>query len=104
MKDFTELEQSAEEAVILLKALANKHRLMMMCALQNGELSVSQLNELFPIPQSSLSQHLAWLRRESLVKTRRHAQTIYYSLNSDEVVAIISTLEGIYCQPQAQAS
>ncbi|MGB1239142.1 MAG: ArsR/SmtB family transcription factor [Pseudomonadales bacterium] len=104
MKDYTELEHSAEKAVILLKALANKHRLLMMCALQDGELSVSQLNELFPIPQSSLSQHLAWLRRESFVKTRRNAQTIYYSLNSEEIVSVINTLQHIYREEQAVAS
>ncbi len=91
------MEANAEQAVNLLKAMGNRHRLMVLCVLQEGELSVSQLNERFPIPQSSLSQHLAWLRRERYVKTRREAQTIYYSLDSQEVIEIIAVLHKLYC-------
>ncbi len=65
---------------------------MILCVLQGKESCVYQLNELFPIPQSSLSQHLAWLRREGFVKTRREAQTIYYALDSQEVTEIIAVL------------
>ena len=97
MKDYSRMEGNAEQAVNLLKALGNKHRLMILCVLQDGELSVSQLNELFPIAQSSLSQHLAWLRKEGLVSARREAQSIYYSLSSDEVIEIIAVLYKLYC-------
>lgn len=97
MKDYSQMEGNAEQAVKLLKALGNKHRLMILCVLQEGELSVSQLNELFPIAQSSLSQHLAWLRKEGFVSTRREAQTIFYSLSSDEVIEIIAVLYKLYC-------
>ena len=97
MIDYSQLASNAEKATNLLKAMGNQHRLMILCALQEGELSVSQLNELFPIAQSSLSQHLAWLRREGYVKTRREAQTIYYTLDSQAVIEIIAVLHKLYC-------
>lgn len=95
--DFTQLETNVDQAVTLLKAMANNHRLMILCVLQDNELSVSQLNELIPVAQSALSQHLAWLRREGFVKTRRESQTIYYSLDSKEVAALIATLHSQFC-------
>lgn len=91
------LEQNASKAESLMKALSNKHRLMILCLLQENELSVSALNELIPIPQSTLSQHLAWLRREKYVKTRREAQTIYYQLDDRNVTKVINVLHGIFC-------
>ncbi|MFT5806888.1 MAG: DNA-binding transcriptional ArsR family regulator [Moritella dasanensis] len=91
------LEQNASKAESLMKALSNKHRLMILCLLQQGELSVSALNELIPIPQSTLSQHLAWLRREKYVKTRREAQTIFYQLDDGNVTKVINVLHDIFC-------
>ena len=91
------LEQNATKAESLMKALSNKHRLMILCLLQQGELSVSALNELIPNPQSTLSQHLAWLRREKYVSTRREAQTIYYQLDDSNVTKVINVLHGIFC-------
>lgn len=96
--EFKDMESNAKEAVALLKAMANSHRLMTLCALAEGELSVTALNEIIPVAQSSLSQHLAWLRREGLVTTRRESQTIYYKLASVEVREIIATLHKLYCQ------
>lgn len=92
-----QLELNASKAELLMKALSNKHRLMILCLLQENELSVSALNELIPIPQSTLSQHLGWLRREKYVKTRREAQTIYYQLDDSNVTKVISVLHGIFC-------
>lgn len=92
-----QLEQNAEQAETLLKALSNKHRLMILCLLQTGELSVSELNQKISVSQSTLSQHLAWLRREKYVKTRRDAQTIYYQLNDQNIVKIIDVLHDIFC-------
>ncbi|WP_428980170.1 metalloregulator ArsR/SmtB family transcription factor [Catenovulum adriaticum] len=96
---FAQLEKNAEQAESLLKALSNKHRLMILCLLEEGELSVSQLNDQIRISQSSLSQNLAWLRREQYVKTRRDAQTIFYRLNDANVSKIIHVLHSIFCQP-----
>jgi DNA-binding transcriptional ArsR family regulator len=95
--DLADMQANAEQAAVLLKAMANKHRLLILCTLNNKELSVSQLNQEVNIPQSTLSQHLSVLRRDKLVKTRREAQTIFYSLSSKEVNAIISTLYELYC-------
>ncbi|WP_078745254.1 ArsR/SmtB family transcription factor [Oceanospirillum multiglobuliferum] len=91
------MRDNAKEATALLKALANENRLMILCYLEGKELSVSQLNESLDLSQSALSQHLAVLRRDNLVKTRRESQTIYYSLNGDQASTIISTLHQMYC-------
>lgn len=91
------MQVNAEQAADLLKAMANKHRLLILCTLNDQELSVSELNQQVNIPQSTLSQHLSVLRKDKLVKTRREAQTIYYSLSSEEVKAIINTLYQLYC-------
>lgn len=96
-----EMEVNAAKAVTMLKMLANKHRLILLCFLQEKEMSVSELNTLIPIPQSTLSQHLAFLRRENIVKTRREAQTIYYSLQDKNVAPIISVLYELYCKGDA---
>lgn len=93
-----DMADNAELAAELLRAMANKHRLLLLCLLNEGERSVSQLNEAVQIPQSSLSQQLGVLRKDGLVSTRREAQTIYYSLSSDEVKAVIGTLYQLYCQ------
>lgn len=91
----------AEKAAFVesvLKMLANKNRLMILCSLLEQELSVSQLNEIVPLSQSALSQHLSALRNAQLVATRRDAQTIYYCVADDSVKAILATLFEQYCQ------
>ncbi|MGS2720017.1 ArsR/SmtB family transcription factor [Paraglaciecola aestuariivivens] len=94
----SDMQANAEQAAELLKAMANKHRLLILCTLNNKEMSVSELNAKINIPQSTLSQHLSVLRRDNLVKTRRDAQTIFYSLSSPEVKLIIATLNQAFCQ------
>lgn len=92
-----QMQDNAGKAAALLKKMANEHRLLVLCTLMAGELSVSELNEMMPLSQSALSQHLASLRAAGLVKTRREAQTIYYSLQGDEAVKVIAVLKSIYC-------
>jgi DNA-binding transcriptional ArsR family regulator len=87
------------EAAALLKVLANPHRLGVLCQLVGGELSVGELLARFELSQSALSQHLAVLRTEGLVTTRRDAQVIYYQLADGPVHEIIETLHRIYCRP-----
>lgn len=87
----------ATDAAQLLKALGNEKRLMLLCLLVEGERSVGELNARLDLSQSALSQHLALLRQDGLVTTRREAQSIYYSLASGPAQAIIATLHGIYC-------
>ena len=93
----TGLAAHAKSATSLLKALANPHRLQILCALAEGELSVGALNDRISLSQSALSQHLALLRDDGLVATRREAQTIHYSLRSGPALDIIRVLHGHYC-------
>ena len=100
-----ELRNNAHRVSRLLKALSNERRLMVLCHLSQGEKSVGELERAVGLGQSALSQHLARLRRDALVQTRRDAQTIYYSLASAEAVAVIRTLYDLYCvESPSQAS
>ncbi|MAF84741.1 MAG: metalloregulator ArsR/SmtB family transcription factor [Gammaproteobacteria bacterium] len=92
-----DMRAHAGDAAQLLKALANDNRLMILCVLAENEASVSQLNERIDLSQSALSQHLALLRRDGLVKTRRASQTIFYSLAQGPVMQFIELLHDIYC-------
>ncbi|MEQ5774766.1 MULTISPECIES: helix-turn-helix transcriptional regulator [unclassified Thalassospira] len=96
--EIKELEQQAERASGLLKAMSNQSRLMILCQLHTGERSVGELERIIGLSQSALSQHLARLRRDHLVKTRREAQTIFYSLHGDEAIRVITTLYDLYCR------
>lgn len=87
----------AADASRLLKALANEKRLMLLCLLAEGERSVSELNARLELSQSALSQHLAILRDDGLVTTRREAQSIYYGLAQGPAQRVIDTLHDIYC-------
>lgn len=97
LPDLGEMREHAGDAARLMKALANENRLMILCSLSAGELSVGQLNAAVDLSQSALSQHLAVLRRDGLVTTRRKAQTIYYSLAPGPARQIIATLHDLYC-------
>ena len=94
--DIGELEKNADKAANLLKALSNDKRLLILCALYKQERCVGELEEIVSLSQSALSQHLARLRRDGLVITRRDAQTIYYSLEDQTVKDMLRTLYGIY--------
>jgi DNA-binding transcriptional ArsR family regulator len=91
------LAPKAEQAESFLKALANRHRLMVLCELHKDELSVTALQETIGLSQSSLSQHLARLREDHLVKTRRESQTIFYSLANENVSRVIGLLYELFC-------
>jgi ArsR family transcriptional regulator, virulence genes transcriptional regulator len=91
------LQANARDASNLLKAMSNEHRLLIMCRLLEGEKSVGELVRLVGLSQSALSQHLARLRRDQLVQTRRVAQTIFYSLAGRQARAVIDTLYRLYC-------
>ena len=95
------MERAADRASGLLKALANRHRLLILCQLIEGERSVGQLAEFLGIRDFGVSQHLALLRKDGLVAARRTGQTIWYSIASTEARALLVTLYGIYCEPTA---
>ncbi len=93
------MAEAAGAAAELLKTLANSHRLMIVCRLVAGEHSVGELAAALDLRDSTVSQHLAVLRRERLVRARRDAQTIWYSLASKPARTVIETLFRLYCAP-----
>lgn len=93
------LEEKVDEASRLLTAMASPKRLLILCNLVEGELTVGELGERVGLAQSPLSQHLAKLRAWDFVKGRRDGQSIYYSIASDEVRDVLTTLYRIYCEP-----
>lgn len=102
--DINALKEQSEQASRLLKSLANDRRLLILCHLSEAEKSVGELERLVDLSQSALSQHLARLRRDHLVQTRREAQTIYYSISSPEAGAVLQTLHKLYCEDQPPSS
>ncbi len=98
-----ELQRSARRAAPLLKTMANPSRLVILCQLAEGERSVGELEDEVGLSQSGISQHLAILRRQHVVVTRRDKQTVFYSLASADVMALMATLHKVFCKP-AKAS
>lgn len=94
------MREAADEASELLKALSNQHRLLILCQLIEGEKSVGQLAEFLGIRDSTVSQHLALLRRERIIAGRRDGQTIWYRIESGPARAVMEVLYGAYCAPQ----
>lgn len=92
-------EAAAGEAAGLMRALSNEKRLMILCQLGGTELSVGQLLPLVGLSQSALSQHLARLREDALVATRREGTTIFYRIADPAVLKVIAVLAEIYCPP-----
>jgi len=89
------LESDARAAADLLRVLANEHRLQVLCALRAGELSVGQLAERVGLSQSALSQHLARLRSDRVVATRRQGQTIFHSIADPDALSLIEALAAV---------
>lgn len=92
-----QMQKKSVQAAALLKALASAPRLMVLCQLADGEQSVRDLWANSALSQSAFSQHLAKLRQEGLVATRKEAQTVYYSLADKAAIEIIKALQKIYC-------
>lgn len=95
--DTERMAANAAEAARFLRALAHDGRLTVLCGLAEGERSVGELQRLVPLSQSALSQHLAVLRREGLVATRREAQSIHYRLADERVRRVVPVLYELFC-------
>ncbi|MBR0914578.1 ArsR/SmtB family transcription factor [Bradyrhizobium japonicum] len=95
------MEEAADLASNLLKALSNRHRLLIICQLIDREHSVGELAELLDLRDSTVSQHLALRRRDGLVSARRDAQTIFYTIASEPAREILKTLYQVYCAPKS---
>jgi ArsR family transcriptional regulator len=98
-----QLQHRSQEAVALLKALANPDRLLVLCHLLDTERTVAELGEITGILQPTLSQQLAVLRNEDLVATRREGKYIHYRVASPAVRAVLRTLHRLYCAPRSSA-
>jgi len=99
----TRIETHTGEAAALLKALGNKQRLLVLCALLDGPHSVGEINARVPLSQSALSQHLAVLREAGVVDTRRESQTIWYRLAPGPANHVIEALHAAYCAPKTRS-
>lgn len=98
--DLRLFEESAERAVTLLRLLANEKRLMILCQLADGEMAVGDIQSHVRLSQSALSQHLALLRTEGIVATRREGQAVFYRLDDPAAMRVIETLAELFCPPK----
>ncbi|MCB4822776.1 ArsR/SmtB family transcription factor [Roseicella aerolata] len=100
--DLAALEEKAAEAARLLRLLANERRLLVLCHLAGaGEMTVGRLAEAVGLSQPALSQHLALLREDGLVATRRAAQAVFYRLADPRAACLLGLLRDLYCPPEA---
>lgn len=91
------MESTADEVCDLMKVLSNRTRLLILCQLVGEERSVGDLARLLRVRETATSQHLALLRRDGLVQTRRVGQTVYYSLARSDVKELMAFLHMTYC-------
>lgn len=98
------MRASADKASNLLKVLSNRDRLMLLCQLSQGELCVSDLEKTLGVQQPTLSQQLTVLRQEQLVSTRREGKLIFYSIASEEALAVMQLLYQLYCKQCQEAT
>jgi ArsR family transcriptional regulator, virulence genes transcriptional regulator len=96
------MRAAAAEAGELLKALSNPHRLLIICQLIDGKRSVGKLADFLGIRDSTVSQHLALLRKDGLVAAQRDGQTIWYSISSAPARELLETLYRVYCAPASR--
>jgi len=90
-------EAHVADAAKLMRVLASERRLEILCQLESGEVSVGEIQKRLGLSQSALSQHLALLRDENIVSTRREAQSVFYRITDPAAVKIIATLAEIFC-------
>ena len=97
------LEAKASEVSAILRLLANEKRLLVLCRLAlEGEMSVTALGAAVNLSQSALSQHLAKLRADGLVATRRQSQTLFYRIADERIGRLLTALYDIYCASPEQ--
>ncbi len=91
--------EQARKASDLLKAMSHETRLVILCLLSEKERSVGEIEDILSMPQAAVSQQLARLRFDRLVRTRRDGRTVYYSLSNEQVTGLIGTLYQLFCAP-----
>lgn len=100
--DIASLQENARAASELMKALSHETRLMILCLLNEREMSVSEIEEIVGVPQATVSQQLARLRLDRFVATRREGRMIYYRIADAPVGKIIESLYDIFCRPESE--
>jgi len=96
--ELRQFEAKAAQAAQMLKLLANEHRLLILCRLAvEGEMSVGELARAVGLGQSALSQHLARMREDGVLATRREAQTVFYRIADADAARLLKVLKSIYC-------
>ena len=101
--DVGEMRAVAGQAATLLRALGNEDRLLVLCQLSQGALSVSEIEAQTGVRQPTLSQQLAVLRAERLVQTRREGKRIYYSVTDPKALSVLTTLYQLFCASRPHA-
>jgi DNA-binding transcriptional ArsR family regulator len=96
--EFERMAKRAKQASTFPKSLAHEFRLLILCLLCEGEKSVADLEEVLLMRQSSVSQHLARLRRDGLVQPKRNGKAVHYSLATDDVRLMVGTLHDLFCK------
>ena len=102
LPEFEKIIDNAKEASRFLKALAHESRLVILCVLSEGEKSVTELEELLDLRQPTVSQQLARLRMDDLVKTRRQGKTVFYRLASSDVHTVVNAVYDAFCASEAR--
>lgn len=93
------MEAQAKKIAELLKLLANEHRLLILCALLNGELSVGEIHQYTPnITASALSQHLSQMKTAGILSSEKQGMNVYYRIQDKRIIALIDTIEKEYCR------
>ena len=100
--NMNDLQTSAQQAADLMKALSSENRLLLLCQLAERDKTVGELADSLGLRQAAVSQQLALLRKDGLVKARRDGRTMHYRLTGREARAVITLLHDLYCQPAAQ--
>jgi ArsR family transcriptional regulator len=95
------IQENAKLASNFLKGMANETRLVILCALAEGEKNVGELEDILGIRQPTLSQQLARLRADKLVRTRRESKQIFYSLASEEAELVLGLLYKLFCMGES---
>ena len=92
------MEKKAKKIAELLKLLANEHRLLILCALMSGPLTVGELHTFTPnITASALSQHLNQLKTAGILESEKLGMNVVYRIQDERVVALIGTIKEQYC-------
>ncbi|AJC48674.1 winged helix-turn-helix transcriptional regulator [Allofrancisella guangzhouensis] len=95
--DLVQMQKNASKAADMLKAISHKSRLLILCLLTKGEMSVGELAKYSDLSQSAFSQHLSILRKKGLVKVRKESQVCFYSIKDKGLVRILEALHSVYC-------